>query len=342
MLNRKWSPKRGQASPYSKAQLLVVASSLALGGCGDKSVQTGAPTSSAAPATAPSAIDAKNLQALQEENQRLKAEVASLKEQVADLGQTPQVLLDRVQELVKAESLSEAKTIASKLEQRYGPEGQAKTANAAVAQLVFKLEARKEQTRQLEARGFYALKPSSSVAVNGFVIKVDSLGLGNRWLFNTHDYQYNYRDVQRGEKFVLLKTTLKNTDKSHNPNLPDIAVYAIEGKEMRRVAGLSYEFRRWSNYGSYIGLHHDFKNDFAHTTSIPFTAAASIGEDFARTPFAVVATGHRCHERGEQIGQPEVVYRMASGCGGKASLSTEDFNAGEYRVLAFFNKPKGV
>jgi len=250
MLNRKWSPKRGQASLYSKAQLLVVASLLALGGCGDKSVQTGTPTSSAAPATAPSAIDAKNLQALQEENQRLKAEVTSLKEQVADLGQTPQVLLDRVQELVKAESLSEAKTIASKLEQRYGPDGLAKTAKANVAQLESKLEARKEQARQLEARGFYALKPSSSVAVNGFVIKVDSLGLGNRWLFNTHDYQYNYRDVQRGEKFVLLKTTLQNTNKSRDPNLPDIAIYAIEGKAMRLVASVDYEWLNADLHGT--------------------------------------------------------------------------------------------
>jgi len=103
-----------------------------------------------------------------------------------------------------------------------------------------------------------------------------------------------------------------------------------------------YEFRRWSSYGSYIGLYHDFKNDFAHTAAIPFTAAASIDADVAKKPFAVVATGLFCHSRGEQIGQPEVVYRKSPGCGRKDTLSTEDFNTGAYRVLAFFNKPKGA
>ncbi len=338
MLNGNGLPKMGQSTSRFSISFLVAGAVLALGGCGDKPASTSpAPVAPAAPvAIAPATT------ALQQENDRLKAEIASLKEQVADLGQSPQVLLGRVQDLVKSERLDEAQAVATKLEQRYGPDGQAKTAKAGVAQLQAKLEARKEQAKQLEARGFYALKPASSVAVDGFIIKVDSLSMGNRWVFNSHDSQYNYRDVERGNRFVLLKTTLQNTDKSLDPNLPDIAIYAIEGKEMRRIAAMEYEFVRWSSYGSYIGLYHDFKNDFAHSAAIPFSAAASIDEDVAKKPFAVVATGHFCHSRGKQIGQPEVVYRKKYDCSSKAILSTEDFNGGQYRVIAFMNRPTGV
>ena len=341
MLKHKDPVAQGRRSSDFRKHLLFAGALLSVAGCGDKSGSPNVSPQATASASAPIA-PAVTPDALQKENERLKAEVVSLKAQVEDLGQTPQMLLGRVQELVKSENLSEAQATASKLEQRYGPDGQAKAAKAAVAQLAAKLEAQQEQARQLEARGFYALKPSNSVAVEGFVIKVESLGQGNRWLFDTHDYQYNYRDVQRGEKFVLLKTTLQNTNKSHDPNLPDIAIYAIDGKQMRREAAMDYEFRRWSSYGAYIGLYHDFKNDFAHSAAIPFNAAASIDEDVAKKPFAVVATGNFCHSRGEQIGQPEVVYRKASGCGGKAVLTAEDFSKGEYKVLAFFNKPKGI
>lgn len=331
----------GKSSCLRAGPLTGIAALLILSGCGERAVQpvvVGASTAS----TSESPVSAAKFAALQQENERLKAQVALLTVQVEDLGQTPQVILDRVLQLVDAESLTEAEAMLTTLEQRYGPDGHAKTAKKAIAQLVSKLDARVEQARLLDARGFYALKPSRSVAVDGFVIKVESLGLGTRWLFNTHDTRYNYRDVQRGQKLVLLKTTLQSTDKSHDPNLPDIGVYAIEGKEMRQLATMRYEFRRWSSYGTYIGLYHDFKNDFAHTSSIPFTAAASIDEEMANKPFAVVATGHLCHSRGVQIGQPEVLYRKTSFCSSKDVLTTEDFNAGGYRIIAFFNKPKGV
>lgn len=341
MLNHKGSDAQCQRPGNFTKHLLYATALLAVAGCGDKpSSPTATPqtTASASPPIAPAVTPS----ALQTENERLKAEIVALKAQVEDLSQTPEALLGRVKELVKSENLSEAQATSTKLEQRYGPDGQAKVAKAAVAQLATKLEAQKEQARQLEARGFYALKPSKSVEVEGFVIKVDSLGLGDRWVFNERSDEYSYRNVERGQKFVLLKTTLQNTNKNHNPNLPDIAVYAIEGKQMRHVAAIEYEFRRWSNYGSFIGLYHDYKNDFAHSAAIPFNAAASIDEDVAKGPFAVVSTGKFCHSRVERTGRPEVGYHPISGCEGKAVLTAEDFGKGEYRVLSFFNKPKGI
>ena len=279
---------------------------------------------------------------LQQENQRLQGEVQTLKQQVEDLRQTPQVLFERVHAAVKGEQMAQAETWADKLEQRYGASPQSKAARAVIAHLQVTLGAREEQARRLEAMGFYALKPTSAAKVGAFVIKVESLSLADRWLFDSQGDTYHYRDVRRGEKFVRLKTVLQSTDKSQDPDLPDVAVFRIEGKTMSRVAPLNYEFRQWSSYGTFIGLHHDFKNDFAHSSSIPFNAAASIDEAVAKTPFAVVVTGNMCHERTKKIGQPEIEYRYRSQCGAKATLSAEDFNGGNHQVLAFFNKPKGT
>lgn len=320
--------------PFAFGVLLV------LSGCGDRSSSSASPKSSAQIAASAPTVSA--FVALKQENEQLKAQIAVLKDKVADLEQTPQILLDRVQTAVRDEDLAAAQASVSKLQQRYGPDGQTKLAKIAIAKLETQLTAKKEQARQLEAKGFYALKPSSAVAVDGFVIKVESLTSGNRWLFDSNGYNFHYRDVQRGEKFILLQTTLQNTDKSRDPNLPDIGVYEIVGKTMKRVGGMNYEFRRWSSYGSFIGLHHDFKNDFAHTSAVAFNAAASIDEDVAKKPLAVVATGDSCHALEKRIGQPEIAYRRKHNCLGKESLSASDFSAGSYRVIAFLNRPKGL
>lgn len=289
----------------------------------------------------PATVSNTSEQLLRSENERLKADLAALKAQVEDLKQTPQALLVAVQDAVKAEKLDAAKAALDKLESRYGSSAQLSSAKTDVSKLSGVLQARAEEAKRLEAMGFYALKPKKDTKVDGMLVQVEGLTLGNRWTFDNYDDSYFYRDARRDEKFVLLRTTLKSLDKQTDPNLPDIGIYAIDGKEMKRVASMSYEFRRWSSHGTYIGLYHDFKNDFAHTPAVPFVAGASITTEQSTKPFAVVTTGQHCHVRGKKIGAPEVEYSIGS-CDFKTSLSVADFASGEYQVLGFFNKPKGL
>lgn len=319
---------------------------LLLPGCSDPNTaqygsvaRSASSASPAAPAPAqPTALESQ----LKRQNALLLAEVQALRKQVQDLSQTSQVLFEAVQAAVNTENLAQAQASADKLEQRYGPSAQSKSARADIARLQAKLKAKEEQAQRLDAMGFYALKPTSAAKTGEFIIKVDSLSMGTRWSFDSRDDGNHYRDVRRGEKYVLLKTTLQNTNKSHDPYLPDIAVYRIEGKNMNRIAPFTYEFRRWQSYGSFIGLYHDFKNDFAHSSSVSFNAAASIDQEIAKTPFAVVVTEGLCHERKEKIGQPEIEYQYRSQCGAKETLSVDDFKSGGNQVLGFFNKPRGL
>lgn len=314
---------------------------LLLGACSDNKSASNAsptPTSTAATASQPTARETQ----LKQENTLLLAEVEVLKKKVEDLAQTPQVLLVSVQAALKEDKLSDAQALAEKLEQRYGASAQSKAARAEIAQLQAKFKAKEELAQKMEAMGFYALKPTSAAKANDFIVKVESLTLGTRWTFDSHGTSYMYRDSRRGEKFVLLKTTLVSTDKSTDPYLPDVAIYRIEGKTMARLEPMNYEFRQWQGHGTYIGLYHDFKNDFAHSASVAFNAGASIGEDAAKTPFAVVLTDGLCHERKTKIGQPEIEYRYRQECTAKSTLTAEDFKSGDYQILSFFNKPKGL
>jgi len=305
-----------------------------IAGCSERQPQSGetAPTAIGAAATA------AELQALKQENQQLKSEVLNLRRQVEDLSQTPQVLLDKVTESVKAEDVAVARETIATLEKRFGNVPQVGVARQLVAKLESSLQEREAQAKRLEAMGFYALKPTAAPNIHGVTVRVESLKFGKRWTFDSYGDSWHYRDAERGTQFLLLNAVIQSVDK--NPNLPEIGVYRIDGKKMVRIGFFGYEFRRWSSHGTFIGLYHDFKNDFAHSQSVPFNAAARIDDSDASQPFAVVVTGLLCHERTEKIGQPEIAYRLQSSCDPKNQLSPDDFLQGEYQVIAFFNKPK--
>lgn len=320
----------------------VLMASLLICACGRQEgpVTAAAVTGATAKPDATASVSLAENERLKADNAKLQAEVAILREQIEELSLTPQVLLARVTEALATDKAAEARHASEALDKRFGDSSQAKAARTALARHDAAVAASEVQAKALEARGFYALQPQSAPAVSGVTVRVESLQLGGRWQFDVHGDEWHYRDAERGERFVLLRTTLQSTDKS--PDLPDVGVYRIDGKKMTRLAQMRYEFRRWSSYGTFIGLYHDFKNDFAHSPAIPFNAAASISDEDARKPFAVVVTGELCHERGSKIGQPEVVYSPRHNCASKAELDADDFAKGGYRVLAFFNRPKGM
>ncbi|MCO5105316.1 MAG: hypothetical protein M9919_15070 [Burkholderiaceae bacterium] len=318
---------------YKKSALLVYFCALVSGGCDSKFSQA---TDTVASQTS---VISADLVRVKQENETLRAEVAALNKKLNDALINPPLLLARVTEAIVAEKMASARQASAVLETHFPDSVEARNARAAIAKYDAELVEKKKLQDIIDARGFYALQPQKAPVINGVTVKTESLVFGARWQFNDHDNEWNYRDAERGERFVLLKAFLSSVDK--DPKLPDLGLYLIEGKGMTRIGQFQYEFRRWSNYGTYIGLYHDYKNDFSHTQSIPFNAAAAIKNSDSKLPFAVVATGESCHERVTKIGQPEVGYRPAPSCVAKKILNIEDFTRGNYKILAFFNKPKG-
>jgi len=192
----------------------------------------------------------------------------------------------------------------------------------------------------MEAKGFFALQPQKTTSINGITVQVESVQIGKRWISDAYDSTYHYLDAERGESFVLLRTTIQSKEKE--PTLPDFVVYRIDGKKMIQVISMSYAFRRWERHATYIGLYHDTSNDFAYSPSVPFSLAGVITEADANAPLALVSTGELCQTRVTKLRRPEVGYRRAGDCPTKQELTLDDFASGKYRVLAFFNRPRGV
>ena len=313
----------------------------ALSGCGESAsgpLQVQQAPANVSTSTVQPAVG-QSLQTLQQENEALKTEIGELKQLVADLRQTPQMLLEKVHKQVKGKDIAGATSALAALEKRYGNVPQLAIAHQAVKGLEVAQKEAQEQARRLDAMGIYALKKKPSPSVGTVVIKVEALRFGNQWTFDSYGDEFFYREPQRGEQFLLMNVVLQSKDKS--PQLPDVGVYRIDGKTMKRVSNFNYEFRRWSSHGTYIGLYHDFKNDFAHTSAIPFNAAARLSNEDAKQPLAVVVTGYLCHERGSRIGQPEVEYRRRYDCPAKDDLTPDDVLKGDYHIIEFLNKPRG-
>lgn len=299
-------------------------------GCSEKAGDTSAPNSSNS--------ETKSLRA---ENERLQIKVAELKKQIEELSRTPESMLSELERSLSAQDLSAASKLASSLGTRFPGSPESNLAKNKVEQLQQKIKEREEQAKLLEAKGVFGLKPASAPSLNGITLKKETVTLGKRWTFDAYDDSYHYREAERGERLLVLRATVQSIDK--NPSLPEVAIYKVDGSTLTKVRHMDYEFRRWSGHGQYIGLYHDYANDFAHSKTIPFNLGVSISEELSRSPFAVVFTGQMCHRRDSKIGQPEVVYNYDyTGCKSKDELVADDFTTGPYRIIEFFNKPKGV
>lgn len=298
-------------------------------GCSENAGNASAPNSSSS--------EAKSLRG---ENERLRTEVAELKKQIEELSRTPQSMLSELERFLSAQDLAAASKLASSLGTRFPGSAESNLAKNKVEQLQQKIREREERAKLLEAKGIFGLKPTSSPSLNGITLKKETVALGKRWTFDAYDDSYHYREAERGERLLVLRATVQSTDK--NPSLPEVAIYKVDGSRLTKVRHMDYEFRRWSGHGQYIGLYHDYANDFAHSKTIPFNLGVSISEELSRSPFAVVFTGQMCHRRDSKIGQPEVVYSYDyTGCKSKDELVADDFTTGPYRIIEFFNKPKG-
>lgn len=81
--------------------------------------------------------------------------------------------------------------------------------------------------------------------------------------------------------------------------------------ELHLIGKLSYEFRRWKDYGSYLGNHADYGNDFAHSSTIPFNLGLQVSEEIINEhEIYLVLNRNGCFMRSsDSYGRPKVQYK---------------------------------
>ena len=105
-----------------------------------------------------------------------------------------------------------------------------------------------------------------------------------------------------------------------------------EGK-LHLLGKLEYEFRRWKDYGSYLGNYSDYGNDFSHSSTIRFNLGLQLSEEEIKNhSIYIVLKKEGCFVRSRNTyGNPEISYKGSS-CQTKSILTLDDFD-NEYTLL---------
>jgi hypothetical protein len=292
---------------------------LALAACPDKKVPT--------PRVLGAAPEAGELDAL-------KAEVARLRAENAQLRVTPTGLAMQVDLALQDGSSEKAAEALKQLADRFPSSAEAADAGKRVQAFLVKRRAEDEDAKRLAALGFLGLKVSSVFAPGDIGIALSETGVFKRWTFDSYGEGWRFSDAEKGHRFLVTRMMV-NT-KTKEPMLPGVAAYVADGAKLVRLGALRYRFTRWQDYGAFLGTHADFRNEFSHVSRIPFTAAVSLPEvDLKRRPIYLVATSEGCHKRFyERFGQPPHFYLPEGACASlKPALAVDDFKDGTLGVI---------
>lgn len=263
----------------------------------------------------------------------LRAEVTRLRAENAQLRQSPAALAAEVESAVRAEDAEKAKAALKRLTDRYPLSAETAQASNRVEALIARQRAAQEEAKKMAALGFKALRSSPHFSHGDTSMGLTATGVVRRWSFDWHGDGWKYLDAEKGRKFVTATVTVSS--RSKDPLLFGIGAYVANGATLTHVGKVRYRFIRWRDYGSFLGTQADFRNDFAHSSRIPFSIGVSVAdEELRRRPLYLVATREGCHRRlYERFGQPPIQYVPGNCNSLKPTLTIADFKDGSLAVI---------
>ena len=146
--------------------------------------------------------------------------------------------------------------------------------------------AKKAEEERIKALGFKAIPQKTSIKIGYNTITLSSISIGRTFTFDYRSDEWTYREADRGTKYISAAMAVTSTD--HAPNLPQFAVYKIEGGEFVYEESFDTVFARWEDYGTYLGNYHDSRNDFAKVSTVKFKIGVQISDGVLSKPYAIV------------------------------------------------------
>lgn len=283
-------------------------------------------------------VEKKEVLALKRENHELKKRIDSCQGIIAELKNTPERRLLKIQALMSDKNYRKVETQANLLITKYPASGEAKSAKLLKTQAVKTIKAQQVAEERKRLLGFKILKPSTKIQVGATQLYFTKVSYGSSWTFDSYGDKYHYRSADRGSKYLLVRVSISS--EINNPSLPPIYAYVAVKGNLTYAGTMSYEFVRWEDYATYLGNYHDYGNDFAKTKTIRFSLGLSITETQLNNNAVFIVVGKRnCFSRAKkQYGNPPVYYLDACGSP-KPNLIVNDFESG-FRLVKIFNKQK--
>lgn len=265
---------------------------------------------------------------LKKENQRLSAMVDSLLN-------TPENRYNKASKLQAQGNGTVAIDEFKQLVEYYPKSNYADMAKKEIAKIESEIKARKEEEERIKQMGFTAIKANAKIKYDYLTLNFADIQFKENYTFDSYGDRYHYRSAERGNKYLVVRASISSEVK--NPSLPRILAYALKDGELKNITplGLTYEFRRWEDYGSYLGNNADYGNDFAHTSTINFNLGSQIEESkFKGFPIYVVMQKTKAfHRNEERFDNPPVSYK-ADDYDYKDVLTPQDLSeSGDYVLI---------
>lgn len=267
----------------------------------------------------------KQLSELKKELENTKAELNSCSSELTEIKNTAENRFIRAQKLLSEDNLQSAKIEFQGIVENFKGTKDATNANNEIAKIDKIVEQKRIEAERKKALGFKILKPISTVKFDDLSLRFEKIWTGKRWSFDDYGSEYRLRDAQRGNKHILARVSISSETK--NPSLPPVLAYQMNNGELELIGTLGYEFRRWEDYGSYLGNNADYGNDFAHSKTIPFNLGLQVSDDkFVGKTVYIVMKKTGCFERKKKdYGNPEIQYSEGI-CSANRILKVEDFD----------------
>jgi len=269
---------------------------------------------------------------LEKENTVLEAQLKIINEELRNcsleltqIKDTPEQRFLRARKFISENDTINALNELKGIVNAFSTTNEANEAQSEIIKIEKDVEERRKEEERKKALGFKILKPVSLVKYDNLTVRFEKVWRGNRWAFDDHGNEYSFRDAKRGNSFILAKISI--ISEITNPSLPPVLVYKMKDGELILLDKMEYEFRRWEDYGSYLGNHADYGNDFSHSKTIPFNLGVELSnDDLVNGEIYVAIQNMGCFVR--EVGRfsrPPVKYKSLN-CGTKSTLKINDFD----------------
>lgn len=273
---------------------------------------------------------------LENENTKLSTEINSLNKEIEECSKelaliknTPEQRKLRAQKYFSEDNFKESIIEYEGIIENYNGTEEVIQAEKEINKIKKIIEDRIKEKERKKTLGYKILESNMKPKFDKLSLNFSSITKGQTWSFDSHGDEYRYRSAQRGYTYVLAKVAISS--ESNNPDLPPILIYKMEEGELKLVGRMGYEFRRWKDYGSYLGNYADYGNDFGHSKSINFNLGCQVSNEDVSKGIYVVLKKEECFRRKTGGFRPSVEY-VESYCEIKDKLSVEDFDK-EYTLL---------
>lgn len=294
-----------------KITLLFIFTSIFITGCGDELK--------------------KENDSLKSENESLNQKIEDLTKEVEDLKFGARKILSEAKQLIVNKEFNKAKVQLQLIIDKYPFTEQFDEAKILITTVDDKIKEIKKEEDAKKSLGFKSLKQKNEISLKDLTVKVNSISKNKRWSFDDYGDSYFYKDAERGNTYIVCKISISS--KIKDPILPVISAYQMIEGRLTYIGNFTYKFKRWDNYGTYLGNYTDYKNDFAHTETISFNCGLQIDESLiGHGSIYIILDKTLCMLRkNKKFSKPPVSY-VFQNCSQQAKLNIEDFE-NDYHLL---------